>query len=67
MASSQSKLYRVFQGEVKPPYEEARTLSNGERIGVIYVEFMPNFVDELAMNNEQIINYINQHHIEVEE
>jgi hypothetical protein len=54
----------VFQGEVTQPYEYARTLSNGDKIGVIYVEFMPDFTDPLAMNNEQILNYIEQHHIE---
>lgn len=67
MASFQSKLYRVFKGEVTPPYEEARTLSNGDKIGVIYIEQAPDFTDPLALNNAEILEYIKQHHIEAEE
>jgi len=63
MEYSQSKLYRVFQGEVTPPYEEARTLSNGDKIGVIYIEQALDFTDPLAMNNQQILEYIDQHHV----
>jgi hypothetical protein len=53
----------VFQGEVTPPYEEARTLSNGDKIGVIYIEQALDFTDPLAMNNQQILEYIDQHHV----
>jgi hypothetical protein len=61
MATYQSKKYKLFEGEVTLPYEYSRTFSNGMNLGV---NDDPNFIDESAMNLEQIDKWIKNNHVE---
>lgn len=58
------KRYKVFTEleEITAPYSEVRVLSNGDKIGKYYGSPI-----EGSLNNEEIIEYINDNHVEENE
>jgi len=58
------KRYKVFgpTEEVTAPYIEVRVLSNGDKIGKYYGAAI-----EGSLSNEEIIEYINENHVEENE
>lgn len=51
--------YNIFESEVVAPFVEVRTLSNGEKVGKYYGAKI-----EDALTHEEVIDYINENHIE---
>ena len=62
MAHSQSvRAYKIFRGEVLPPFELVRTLSNGDLVGKCFEE------DKSYLTNEEVLIHIGYCHFDPEE